>query len=181
MGDTSTVSVTHPEREGGDAVVRGRRILYLTTTAVLCLLAAAVVADGFAPVFGVDSTTVDARTAEGVLLEVEHPRVTRPALASPFAVEVTDPDGFTEPIEIAVSRSFIEVWDENGFYPTPSTETGDDRWVVWEFEPPDGTTFRFFYDARLEPARQTSFDGRVQLRDDGVPVAEVSFHVAVRP
>ena len=180
MGGTSTVSVTHPDEDGG-AVVRKRRRLYFVTTSVLCLLAVAVIVDGFAPVFGVDTAAVEQQTADGRRLRVEYAELTRPALASPFAIEVTDADGFTEPIELAVSRSFIELWDENGMYPTPSAERGDEQWVVWEFDPPDGTTLRFFYDARLEPARQRGFPGRVQWREDGVPVAEVSFDVKVRP
>ncbi|MGH2686150.1 MAG: hypothetical protein ACRDJP_11850, partial [Actinomycetota bacterium] len=142
MSDRSTLSVTHVERDDGPSHLRWRRFHYVVTTAVLLALAVAVVVDAFAPVFGVDAEVVEDRTADGALLRVEYPEVTRPALASPFSIEVTDPDGFTAPIEIAVSRPFIEIWDENGFYPTPSSETGDDSWVVWEFEPPDGAIFR---------------------------------------
>lgn len=179
--DGSTFAVTHPERDEGPVLVRRRRRLYWVTTAALLAVIAAGVLDAFAPVLGVDSGSVSSQTPDGVVLSVDYPELTRPALASPFAIEVTDPEGFDGPIELAVSRPWIEVWDENGFYPTPSAETGDDRWVVWEFDPPEGTTFRFFYDARLEPARQTGVRGVVELREDGLTMTSVEFETEVRP
>lgn len=181
MDETSTLLVIHPEGDEGRPHLRRRRLLYLLTTTALAALAIAVVADGFLPVFGVDTDVAEDRAADGTLLRVEYTAVTRPALASPLAIEVLRADGFTEPIEIAISRPLIEVWDENGFYPTPSAETGDGDWVVWEFDPPDGELFRFFYDARLEPSRQSGVSGRIELREDGAAVAAVSIDVEVRP
>lgn len=181
VSSDATAGLLHPDEADGRHVVRRRRVLYGTTTAVLVALALLTVLDAWAPVWGVDTAEVEDRAADGTLLRVGYPELTRPALASPFSVEVHRADGFVEPIEIAVSRPWIEVWDENGFYPTPSTERGDDDWVIWEFEPPDGEVFRFFYDARLEPARQTGVEGAVELREDGAPIARVSFTTAVRP
>ena len=67
-------------------------------------------------------------------------------------------------------------------YPSPSAETGDAEWVEWEFDPPDGSVFSFFYDVRLEPARQESQDGTIELRDDsGDVLAAVAFTTTVRP
>lgn len=179
--DGSTFGVTHPERGEGPVHVRRRRRLYWATTAALIAVIAAGLLDVFAPVLGVDSGSASSQTSDGVVVSVQYPALTRPALASPFAIEVTDPDGFDEPIELAVSRPWIEMWDENGFYPTPSSETGDDRWVVWEFDPPDGDTFRFFYDARLEPGRQSGSRGAVQLRDGERVLTSVTFETEVRP
>ena len=179
--ETSTSGVTHPERDGGPAHIRRRRHQYWVTTAILCLLIPLGVLDAFAPVLGVDSRTETVEAADGSTFEVEYPAVTRPALASPFAIEIIRPGGFDQEIEIAVSRPWIEVWDENGFYPTPSGETGDQHWVIWTFEPPDGDTFRFFYDARLEPARQSSVTGTVELRDQGDVLAAIDFETEVRP
>lgn len=173
--------VTHPGRDGGPAQIRRRRLLYWLTTTVLCLVVASAVADVFGPVLGVDAASVSSRAADGTTLTVEHPAVTRPALASPFSIEVTRRGGFDAPLELAVSRPWIEVWDENGMYPAPSSEVGDDQWVVWVFEPPDGDTFRFFYDARLEPAQQQGVRGAVELRDGREVLASVRFETQVRP
>ena len=165
------------------SVLRRRRWVHRVTLAVLVALLALAVIDGadVLDTYGVDTETTFVDTPDGRLV-VEHPSVTRPALASPFRVRVEQPGGFDGPITIAVSRPWIEIWDENGFYPTPSSETGDPDWVVWEFEPPDVSAFSFFYDARLEPARQTSRSGEVELRDDdGTVLASVSFTTEVRP
>ena len=178
--EARTAAVTHPTSEDGPRFVRNRRRLYVVTTVALCGLMGFAVLDAVAPVFGVDSSTKVAR-GQGMTLRVEHPTVTRPGLASPFSIEVERAGGFDGPIEVAVSRAWIEAWDENGLYPSPSSETGDDQWVVWEFDPPDGDVLRFFYDARLEPARQTSVPGRVELRARGRRVAGVAFEAAVRP
>jgi hypothetical protein len=182
MGQSSaTAEVTHPDRDEGPAHLRKRRRHYWVTTGILCAVVLIGVADAFAPVLGVDSRTETVEAADGSTFEVEYPAVTRPALASPFAIEIIRPGGFDQEIEIAISRPWIEVWDENGFYPSPSGETGDEHWVVWTFEPPDGDTFRFFYDARLEPARQQDVAGTVELRDQGAVIAAIDFETEVRP
>jgi hypothetical protein len=161
--------------------MRVHRAVYAATTAALLALMAITLLDIRNPVLGVDSAHVTATSDDGATLVVEYPEVTRPALASPFTIEVTFRGGFSAPIELAIARPWIEMWDENGLYPTPASETGDPDWVVYEFEPPEGDTFRFFYDARLEPARQDGADGAVQLRVGRVAVAQVDFRTEVRP
>jgi hypothetical protein len=161
-----------------------RRWLHRLTIGFLALVLGLAVLDA-ADVFdayGVDTGEVQDVSDDGATLVVEYPAVTRPALASPFRVRVERAEGFDSPITIAVSRPWIEMWDENGLYPGPSAETGDGDWVEWEFDAPDGPVFEAFYDARLEPARQESQDGAVQLRDDdGTVLAAVSFTTRVRP
>jgi hypothetical protein len=179
--DLSAFGVTHPERDEGPRAVRWRGLAYRATTVALGLLAVLAVTDVVAPVFGVDSAQVTDRASDATTLTVDYARVTRPALASPFALEVTRSGGFDEPIEVAISRQWIEVWDENGFVPEPDASTGDPSWVVYEFAPPDGDTLRVFYDARLEPARQESVAGAVQVREFGAAIAEVRFETTVRP
>jgi hypothetical protein len=176
-----TLDVTHPERDDGPAFVRRRRITYRTVSLVLGLLMLATIVDVRSDVWGVDSTVREIGLGEDGTLRVEHPEVTRPGLASPFAVEVHRPGGFDAPIELAISRPWIESWDENGMYPTPSSETGDADWVVYEFDPPDGDEFRFFYDARLEPARQSSVDGAVELRQGGTVLGRIELDTRVLP
>lgn len=182
MGDArSTTDVTHPDRGDGPARVRTRRIVYHVTSLVLAGLLAVTIADIRGDVLGVDTQTVTVAVPDGGALTVTHTSVTRPALASPFSVEVLRPGGFDGPIELAISRPWIESWDENGFYPSPDAETGDAEWVIYEFAPPDGDTFAMFYDARLEPGQQQDIEGTVELREAGTPVASVSFTTQVWP
>jgi hypothetical protein len=67
-------------------------------------------------------------------------------------------------------------------FPNPSAETGDDEWVEWEFDPPDGPVFEAFIDWRMEPAKQESQDGVIELRDEtGDVLATVEVATTVRP
>ena len=157
--------------------------LQRATFTFVALVMAVAVLDGVGVVdaIGVDKSEVTDAYGGGELI-VEHPTVTRPALATPFRVTVRQPGGFAGPIHLAVSRPWIEMWDENGFYPSPSAETADAEWVEYEFDPPDGTELVVFYDARLEPARQNGERGAVELRDDqGAVLAAVEFTTRVMP
>jgi len=178
---SGTLAVARHDRDDGPKLVRRRRITYRTVSALLGLLMVATLLDIRLGIWGVDTGVQEVALGDDGTLRVEYPEVTRPALASPFAIEVRRPGGFGGPIELAVSRPWIEVWDENGMYPTPSAETADAEWVLYEFDPPDGDRFRFFYDARLEPARQTSVDGVVELRQGDTVLGRVEFRTAVRP
>ena len=88
-----------------------------------------------------------------------YPQVARPALAVPFEVEVSRPDGFDEQIEIRLERSWLESFDENGVLPTPAEEAADGDDVVWTFDPPDGTVFTLALDTRVEPGVQWKRSG----------------------
>jgi hypothetical protein len=163
---------------------RTRRRGLLAGTAVLSVIMAIVVADGLGLVatVGVDSATVIA-TAAGTTLEVRHPEVTRPALASPFEIRVRRDGGFGgQQVEVAVSTDYLTLWDLNGIIPSPSEETAGADEVVWTFEPPDGDELRIVYEARIEPGVQQREDGRVAvLDDDGSELVAVEFETRVRP
>jgi hypothetical protein len=172
----------HLDTPTGEGVIRRRRWLYGLTSALLGVVMALGVVDavGVADVYGVDSTWATA-TGGGYELRVHHGTVSRPGLATPFEIEVDREGGFTGPVEIGVDRRYLRIWDENGLYPTPSSETTQDRWLVWEFEPPDGETFRFAYDARIEPAVQEGRAGAVAVLVDGEPVVQVDLSTRVLP
>lgn len=159
-----------------------RRWLYAVTSVVLSAIAVLAVTDATKAVdtFGVSSDHV-AAVGGGHELDVEYGTTSRPGLATPFAIEVRRPGGFDGPITVAVDHHYMQMWDENGFYPTPSSETTDGPWLLWEFDPPEGDVLRFTYDARIEPAVQQGRDGRVAVMEGGVPVVEVDFHTRVLP
>jgi hypothetical protein len=178
----ATDGVVHTDVPGGAGVVARRRWLYATTSTVLALIMALAVADAadVADVYGVDSASVGAEGG-GYRLRVRYTTVSRPGLAGPFDIVVERADGFAEPLTIGVDQDYMRLWDENGLYPSPSTETTLDGWVVWEFDPPGGNTLSFAYDARIEPAAQDGRDGRVAVLEDGVPVVQVQFSTRVLP
>ena len=173
--------IAHPHTAEGRRVTRIRRVGYGVMSAALAALLTVALADIRNPVLGVDTAERSQRLDDGGELVVTYTELTRPALASPLAIELTRPGGFDEPIELAVSRPWIEVWDENGFYPSADAETGDPDWVLYTFDPPPGPTLRVFYDARLEPGRQDGVSGAVQVRDGERVLAEVPIETRVLP
>jgi hypothetical protein len=177
-----------PERERTSTVPppaphARRRIGYAATTFGLTALMLTAVIDGTTPaaIFGVDSASIT-RSGTGFELTVTYGEVSRPALATPFDIEVVRPDGFDEPVRIAVDQEYLRMWDENGLVPAPSGESIVGDWVVWEFEPPSGTSLRVTYDARIEPAAQEGRSGSVALLDDDdVVLARIDFTTRVMP
>jgi hypothetical protein len=114
---------------------------------------------GLSSALGVRSRTATADGAGGTRVRVTYPQVARPALAVPFEVEVSRPDGFDEQIEVRLSRSWLESFDENGVLPAPVEESSDGDDVVWTFDPPDGTVFTLALDTRVEPGVQWKRSG----------------------
>jgi hypothetical protein len=168
--------------EGWRHIGRRRRRMHRVATLLLATLLLAAVLDGLDIVdaYGPDEDRVTA-SGGGFTLTVEHPSVTRPALASVLRLEVRRPGGFDEPVQVAVSRSYLESFDLNGVLPAAASETALGRWIIWEFDPPPGDELVITYEARLEPGLQSGRDGEAAILVDDEPVARVRFHTAVRP
>jgi hypothetical protein len=154
------------------------------TFGLLVLVIGSALADGadVIDVWGVDDDTVEARSADGAVLAVRYPNLTRPALASPFAIEVRRPGGFDDDVELAIDLEYLELWDLNGVYPSPAEERSEGDRVVWTFDAPDGDTLSISIDARVEPGAQLERRrGAISLLDAGSPVATARFTTSVRP
>jgi hypothetical protein len=174
--------VTHPDRDDGPTRMRIRRFSYVAGMILFTGIVATGVTDSFhwTEVTGVSADTASA-TRGGYHLEVRYPAVTRPAIASPVDIRVERDGGFDGPIQIAVSWPWLEMWDENAWYPSPSTSYGDDEELVMEFDPPPGEELRVIYDARIQPAQQSGRDGSVSVLEDDVPVVTVQLRTRVMP
>lgn len=175
--------MTHPERGEGPATVRRRRRSYAAMAAALAVVVGSAALDGATEVdvWG-PSTDVVEGSGGGYELEVRHPTVTRPALATPFDIVVRRADGFDRPVEIAIDPDWIAMWDYQSLYPEPSESAGDPSRVIWTFEPPDGDVLRVFLDARIQPSQQSGRRGWVAVLDDeGAVAVRVDFATTVRP
>jgi hypothetical protein len=179
----TVVPVASIDGEGGDRLVRNRRRLYRLTTLVLVVVLAGALVDaaGIYPTYGVDTRHATA-SAGGYELEVRYGAVTRPALATPFDIEVRRPGGFDGPVTVAVSSEYLSIWDENGLDPSPSKETASPGVLEWEFDPPRGDALAISFDARIEPAAQQGKPGMVAVLDpEGATLVSVSFRTRLRP
>ena len=136
---------------------------------------------GFAGVFGVRTSSVTARGGR-YELSVQYPSAARPGLAAAWGFRVEREGGFgDEPITLATSLAWLNLFDENGRNPAPTAEYIDGDMVVWEFDPPAGDTFLFEFDARLGPSVQSGLTAITELRVDDVPVVIVDYHIRVFP
>ena len=136
--------------------------------------------------FGVYGVRTAERTAAagGYELTVTYATVSRPGLATPWSFEVRRPGGFPDGLTVAALSSYFDAYDENGFSPSPETETDDGRRTIWRFAPSTADTITVSFDARIEPGVQlTRVRGRVEvLAGPGGPaVVGVGFTTAVMP
>jgi hypothetical protein len=173
------VDVSH---ERWHHICRRRRALHVFVAALLSLLMVGAVLDGLdvLDTIGPDEAVVRS-TGGGFALEVEHPSITRPALASVFRIRIQREGGFDEPVQLAISRSYLESWDLNGIMPAPSGETSLGDWIVWEFDPPPGDELLITYESRIEPGEQSTTRGEAAVLVEDEPVARVDFKTKVRP
>lgn len=131
----------------------------------------AFVALGLFGFLGVRSTTTSA-DAGSFTASLHHATVARPALAVPYELTIRREQGFDEPIEVRITTGYLRSFDENGTNPQPDSASSDGDETVWEFEPPEGTTFTLWLDTRIEPSVQWRCDGSttVTIGDETVTI-----------
>lgn len=172
LDDDSTVQNLWPVRRSRPGLI-GRRVAVALLTVVVLL--------GAANVLGVRSGTA-VRSSDGWTVAVTHASVARAGLDVPLVIEVTAPDGFDQPIELALDRRYFEIFESQRFFPEPDAESADvDTWYV-TFEPPSsGSTFRVAYDAYIQPSSQIGRTGSVTLLVDDAEVVTVPFRTVLMP
>jgi hypothetical protein len=144
------------------------------------VLVAAFVAMGTAGAFGQRTSSVSA-TGGGYRLTVDYPSVVRPGLPVRWNVTVQSAAGFRDPIQIAVSRHYFDLFDLNSFRPDASSSTSTGDLVVYTFEPPPGDTFTMAMDASVEAGEHLGLDAVTALRVRGVTQVQVTYHTRVVP
>jgi hypothetical protein len=164
-----------------DDVARERRGLLLRR-AFLCLLAV-FVALGATGVFGVRSKVVAGAPGHDFQLSVRYPSVTRAGLPASITIRVTHDGGFDGPVTLAITRSYLGLFDEQGVRPEPDASTSEGPMLVWEFEPPDrGDTFTVTIDVIVETGRHFGNDAVVELRSqDGDTLSSVPLDTWIAP
>lgn len=109
-------------------------------------------------------------------VEVTHPRVTRAGMPAPLTFEITRSEGFDEPLTLTLCTNFFDDLDFQNWYPVPSAETASGDRLVYEFDPPPGTTIRIALDARTAPGQFGEVvHCSVTVREGSADVLEVPF------
>jgi hypothetical protein len=146
----------------------------------LVILALTLVA-GLVGLLGVRTSTTLAE-ADGWALELEHASVARPGLDVPFTATVTREGGFGQQVTLAITGTYLDLYETQGFNPEPDTTSRDGDLLYLTFEaPPDGETFVVTYDAYIQPAAQSGAGGELSIIDQGRAVVTVDFETRVWP
>jgi hypothetical protein len=136
---------------------------------------------GLLGLLGVRSTTHDAEEL-GWTVAVTYAGTARAGLDVPWEVTVRHPGGFGGSLTLAVTGAYFDIFETQGFHPTPADESRDGRTLYLTFTPPrHGDTFVVAYDAYVQPSSQTGASGTVAVLDGGRRVAAVPFDTAVWP
>jgi hypothetical protein len=135
---------------------------------------------GVAGAFDTSEDEVSA-SAGSVDLEVSYPDRVRAGLESTLGITVADPAGFSGPIELAVGREWMEMFDLGAIVPAPDSETGNPERLLWTFEPPPGDRFEVSVSLTLRPAVRTGERGEVALLSGDVALAVTEFETNVVP
>jgi hypothetical protein len=157
----------------------GARAVWLRR-AFLALLVL-IVAAGAADLLGVRSRTVSSAGEGGISLSVHYPQVARAGLAVPFEITVQSRKPFRGEVVLAMSRSYLDLFDRSGIDPQPTSETGDDQVLVWHFQPPRGRTLVVSLDMQVQGGRHFGKSGFVAVRRSGRDLARTTFTTYLAP
>jgi hypothetical protein len=139
-----------------------------------------VVVCGAAGLFGVRSATLSV-SEHGYRMTVTYPRVARAGLDVPFRVHVHHPGGFPASLTVAISSHYFEMFETQGFFPQPDSETNNGRFVTLTFSKPPGEEFQLEYDTYIQPAAQIGKSAVVRVQANGKVLARTSIHTWLLP
>lgn len=141
-----------------------------------------VVLAGATGLLGARSATSDAR-ARGWDLRLTHASVARAGLDVPWQVTVTREGGLPDQVTLAVTGSYLDIYETQGFTPEPAETARDAETLFLTFDaPPAGDTLVVAYDAYIQPSSQVGADGTLAVLDaDDRPVVSLDFGTVLLP
>jgi hypothetical protein len=147
--------------------------------ATLTMMALVVLAD-LLSLLGVNTGTVSAQR-NGYEVTLHYPAVARAGLDTPWQVSVTHPGGFGKQLTIAVTGNYFNIFETQGFHPSPSDETRDGQILYLTFAAPPGDTFVVDFDAYIQPASQQGRTATLSVIDAGSSQVSVDYHTRLMP
>ena len=117
----------------------------------------------------------------GYELTVTYASVARAGLDVPLVVTVHRRGGFGKELVLGISADYLDIFETQGFNPDPTEATRDGDLLRLTFAAPPGETFRFSYDAYIQPSSQQGEDAIICVLEDGRQVASVSLTTHLVP
>lgn len=175
---TGGVDIPSSTIDGLETPEQGRRSL-LGRRFVLVALAGFVAAGLVGAIGGWTRTSSASR--DGWSVAVEHAATARAGLDVPWRVTVRHVGGFDRDITLAVTGDYFDIYETQGFLPSPSSETRDGDTLYLTFTPPPGDTFVLAYDAYVQPSSQLGRRGTVRVVQAGQEVVGTDFRTVLFP
>jgi hypothetical protein len=169
--DTDTL-LGVPDRERGKRGTWARRAFI----SALCLVVAAA---SLGLLGGHTSTATASR--DGYHLTLQYPRIERAGIDTFWELTVVHRGGFPSGITVAVTGDYFDLFETQGFYPTPSTTTRDATNVYMSFTKPPGNTFVLMFDAYIQPYSVFGKKATVSVMRHGVTLASIRYHTWLVP
>lgn len=165
--------MTGLEPVGEALAARWGRRLVLTGLLVVVLA-------GLVGVLGVRTTTVRAEQG-GYSLSVEHAAVARAGFDVPWQVTVHHPGGFGASVTLALTASYLDIYETQAFHPEPAASRRDGDTLYLTFDAAEGDTFVVAYDAYVQPSAQRGASARVAVVQDGAELVAVDIRTLLLP
>jgi len=133
------------------------------------------VALGATGLLGQKTNTVSA-TGGGYTIKMLYPSAVRPGVDVRFEIEVSNPRGFGNSLSIALDRHYFDIFDLNSSRPDPDSSSSTGSTLVYTWNSPKGTTFRFSLDMYAEYGEHFGLDGATSVLAGGSPAVTVRYH-----
>lgn len=149
----------------------------------LLLAMAAFVGAGATGWLGLHTRSAQA-SGGGYSLRLEYPRVARAGLDVTWRVTVRRDRPFDAavPVVLAVTGTFFDIFEAQGFYPEPDGESRDGRWRYLEFSTAEGAdTLVVDFDTYVQPSAQLGRRAEVRLLVDDVEHASIPWTTTLLP
>jgi hypothetical protein len=141
---------------------------------------ALIVLSGAVGLFGVRTRTVTA-SGGGYTMSLEYPATDRSAQPAHLVLSVQRAGGFSGPVQIGITQSYLDLLDLNAIEPEPSASKNVGGFVVWTFGPPEGDVMRVLLDANIQLDAHFGARAQVAVFDHGYPAVHVNYRTWVAP
>lgn len=142
-----------------------------------------VVAAGATGLLGL-RTSSRSQSRAGWRTTLRYPRLARAGLDVTWQVRVEAPEPFGADVSLvlAVTGTYFELFETQGFVPEPESDSRDGRWRYLEFAPQEGSRDLVVdFDAYVQPAAQTGRDAELRVLADDEPVGALSWTTTLLP
>jgi hypothetical protein len=156
--------------------VRRARLLRRSGLVVVSLIVLA----GAIGVFGIRTRTVTA-SGDGYTMTLQYPATDRSDQPAHWVLSVQRDGGFSRPVQIGVTQSYLDLLDLNAIEPEPSASKNVGGFVVWTFDPPAGDVLRVLLDANIQLNAHFGAGAQVVVFDRGLPAVRVNYRTWVAP